>query len=197
MATELFTFLARYMTLTDEEKRVIIDLDIFHSFKKGTILLHEGECSEASYFVMKGCIRCYYMIDGEEKTTAFYTESESHSPQCVITKEPSKYVVSCVEDSILTVTTASMEQESFEKFPRFQTLCRLLSEDLLVKNQATLDDFKISSPEARYLNLLRSRPDLVQRVPQHQLASYLGITPQSLSRIRKRIMDEEKSAVKA
>jgi CRP-like cAMP-binding protein len=71
--------------------------------------------------------------------------------------------------------------------------CLLLSEDLLAKNQATLDDFKTSSPEQRYLNLLRARPDLAQRVPQHQLASYLGITPQSLSRIRKRIAEEVKA----
>jgi DNA-binding MarR family transcriptional regulator len=83
-----------------------------------------------------------------------------------------------------------MEAAVFEKFPRFQTLCLLLSEELLAKNQATLDEFKTSSPEERYLNLLRTRPDVVQRVPQHQLASYLGITPQSLSRIRKRISEE-------
>jgi hypothetical protein len=98
-----------------------------------------------------------------------------------------------VEDSTLIVSKVSMEAEIFEKFPRFQRLCLLLSEDLLAKNQATLDDFKTSSPEQRYLNLLRARPDLAQRVPQHQLASYLGITPQSLSRIRKRIAEEVKA----
>ena len=192
MEKELFSFLAQYMTLTEEEKRTLIDLDIFRSFKKGTILLSEGQRSEEEYFVMQGCVRCYYVIDGEEKTTAFYTESESLSPQCLRTKQPSKYYVACVEDSTLIVSNASMEAVVFEKFPRFQALCLLLTEDLLAKNQATLDDFKTSSPEERYLNLLQNRPDLVQRVPQHQLASYLGITPQSLSRIRKRLVEQEK-----
>jgi CRP-like cAMP-binding protein len=190
MENKLFDFIEKYMTLTDDEKHFIIDIDLFRSYKKGAILLREGQRSEEEYFVMQGCIRTYYVIDGEEKTTAFYTESESLNPQCVITKEPSKYYVACVEDSTLLVSKASMEAAVFEKFPRFQTLCLLLSEELLAKNQATLDEFKTSSPEERYLNLLRTRPDVVQRVPQHQLASYLGITPQSLSRIRKRISEE-------
>jgi DNA-binding MarR family transcriptional regulator len=57
----------------------------------------------------------------------------------------------------------------------------------LVKTRASLDDFKTNSPEQRYLNLVEQRPDLIQRVPQHQIASFLGITPQSLSRMRKRL----------
>jgi len=84
-----------------------------------------------------------------------------------------------------------METIIFEKFPRFETLCRILSEQLLMKSQSSFDEFKTSSPEQRYLNLLETRPKLVQRVPQHQLASYLGITPQSLSRMRARISNKK------
>ena len=85
-----------------------------------------------------------------------------------------------------------METEIFEKFPKFETLCRVLSEELLAKQQINFDDFKTSSPEQRYLNMLQKRPDLIQRVPQHQLASYLGIKPQSLSRLRARIFEKNK-----
>ena len=85
-----------------------------------------------------------------------------------------------------------MEAEIFQKFPKFETMCRILSEELLTKQQITFDEFKTSSPEQRYLNLLQNRPDLVQRVPQHQLASFLGITPQSLSRVRARLMVKKK-----
>jgi hypothetical protein len=88
-----------------------------------------------------------------------------------------------------------MEVEIFSKFPKFETLCRILSEELLAKQQIDFDEFKTSSPEQRYLNLLQIRPDLVQRVPQHQLASYLGIKPQSLSRLRARIFEKSKSKV--
>ena len=65
-----------------------------------------------------------------------------------------------------------MKNEIFEKFPKFETICKVLSEELLVKQQINFDDFKTSSPEQRYLNLLEKRPDLIQRVPQHQLASF-------------------------
>lgn len=191
MQTLLFNFLSKYVTLTEEEKNAIVSLDIFHSIKKGTILLKEGQKSKESYFVLKGCIRTYYEIDAEEKTTAFYTEMEALTPPCVISKTPSEYYVSCTEDCILLISNSDMEAEVNAKFPKFESLCKKLSEELLAKERMDFDEFKTSSPEQRYLNLLEKRPDLIQRVPQHQLASYLGIQPQSLSRLRARIAEKK------
>lgn len=188
MEKVLFDYISRYITLTAEEKQVILELGIFKSYKKDTVILKEGQRSVESYFVMKGCIRCYYMINGQEKTTAFYTESEVFAPICTITKQPSEHYVDCTEDVILLTSTPDIEQFAFEKFPRFETLCRIVSEERASENQVSFDNFKTSSPEERYLDLLKNRPDLMQRVPQYQLASFLGITPQSLSRLRKRIV---------
>lgn len=187
----LFEFISKYVSLTEDEKNAILSLDLFHSVKRGTILLKEGQKSKESYFVLKGCIRTYYVLDGEEKTTAFYTEMDALTPTCVITKTPSEYYISCNEDSILLVSNSDMEQEINSKFPKFEIMCRLLSEELLAKQRIDFDTFKTSSPEQRYLNLLQSRPDLIQRVPQHQLASYLGIKPQSVSRLRARIIEKK------
>lgn len=192
METILFDFISKYMTLSDEEKHAIIDLDIFKAVKKSEVLLKEGEFSKNSFLVLKGCLRTFYVINGNEKTTAFYTELEGFTPQCVLNNKPSEYYISAVEDSIISTADPDMEAIIFEKFPRFETLCRILSEQFLVKNQASFDEFKTSSPEQRYLNLLDTRSDLLQRVPQYQLASYLGITPQSLSRLRARIVDSNK-----
>lgn len=192
MENILFDFISKYISLTEEEKNAIVSSDIFRSVKKGTTLLKQGQKSKDSYFVLKGCIRTYYILDGEEKTTAFYTEMEAFTPPCVINKTPSEYYVSCIEDTILTVSNADMEAEVNSKFPKFEIMCRLLSEELLAKQRIDFDEFKTSSPEQRYLNLLQSRPDLIQRVPQHQLASYLGIKPQSLSRLRARIIEKDK-----
>lgn len=192
MQNALFNFISKYISLTEDEKDTLIALDIFRSVKKGTILLQEGQKSKDSFFVLKGCIRIYYILDGEEKTTAFYTEMEAFTPPCVISKTPSEYYISCVEDCILTVSNSDMEAEVNSKFPKFETMCRMLSEELLAKQRVDFDEFKTSSPEQRYLNLLQKRPDLIQRVPQHQLASYLGITPQSLSRLRGRIVEKSK-----
>ncbi|WP_158860243.1 Crp/Fnr family transcriptional regulator [Lunatibacter salilacus] len=186
----LVGFISRYVSLTEDEKKAIVSLDIFRSVKKGTTLLKEGQHSKDLYFVIKGCIRTYYIIDGEEKTTAFYTEMDALTPHCAISNAPSDYFISAVEDSIISV--GEMEVNIFEKFPKFETLCRILSEELLAKQQINFDEFKTSSPEQRYLNLLQKRPDLVQRVPQHQLASFLGIKPQSLSRLRARILEKSK-----
>ncbi|MBN8822379.1 MULTISPECIES: Crp/Fnr family transcriptional regulator [unclassified Spirosoma] len=192
MQDTLFDFISKYITITEEEKNAILSLDLFHSVKKGTILLKEGQKSKDSYFVLKGCIRTYYVLDGDEKTTAFYTEMEALTPPCVISKTPSDYYISCVEDSILLISNTDMEAEVNSKFPKFDTMCRILSEELLAKQRIDFDEFKTSSPEQRYLNLLQNRPDLIQRIPQHQLASYLGIKPQSLSRLRARIVEKSK-----
>lgn len=190
MQNTLFDFISKYITLTEEEKNTILSLNIFRTVKKGTVLLKEGQLSDEGYFVLKGCLRTYYIIEGDEKTTEFYTEMEGITPNCVLSKEASEYYISCAEDSIITVSNPDMEAEVFEKFPKFESLCRILSEELISKNQTSFDAFKTSSPEQRYLNLLKNRPDLVQRIPQHQLASYLGITPQSLSRMRNRIIEK-------
>jgi len=192
MENVLFDFIARYISLTEEEKKALIDLDLFHSAKKGVVLLEEGQRSKQGYFVLKGCNRTHYTIDGEEKTTAFFTEMEGLTPPCVLDGRPSTYAVSCVEDTILTISNPSMEAEIFQKFPKFETMCRVLSEELLVKQQMDFDAFKTSSPEQRYLQLLEKRPDLIQRVPQYQLASFLGIQPQSLSRLRARVVEKNK-----
>ncbi|MFM2386687.1 MAG: hypothetical protein RL660_1444 [Bacteroidota bacterium] len=183
----LFEFISKYISLTEDEKQAILTLDVFRTFKKGTILLKEGQKSDVHYFVLKGCIRKYYIINGEEKTTAFYTEMEGLTPNCAINNTPSEYFVNCIEDCILIVANKDMGVELNSKFPKFQQMCGILSEELLAKQQINFDEFKTSSPEQRYLNLLQNRPDLIQRVPQYQLASYLGITPVSLSRLRARI----------
>lgn len=187
----LFDFISKYISLTEDEKNALLSLDIFRSFKKGTILLKEGQNSKESYFVLKGCIRTYYITDGEEKTTAFFTEMEALTPPCVISKTPSEYYISCIEDSILLVSNSDMEIDVNSKFPKFEIMCRVMSEELLAKQRMDFDEFKVSSPEQRYQNLLQKRPDLIQRVPQHQLASYLGIKPQSLSRLRARILEKK------
>jgi len=191
MKNILFDFISKYISLTEDEKNVLLSLDLFHSVKKGTVLLKEGQNSKESFFVLKGCIRTYYIIDGDEKTTAFYTELDALTPHTVVNKTPSDYFISCIEDSVLLISNADTSVEINSKFPKFDIMCRMLSEELLAKQQIDFDEFKTSSPEKRYLNLLQKRPDLIQRVPQHQLASYLGIKPQSLSRLRARILEKK------
>ncbi|MEL6651033.1 MAG: Crp/Fnr family transcriptional regulator [Bacteroidota bacterium] len=186
----LFSYLDQFLPLTEEEKQLMLDLNLFQSFPAGTILAREGQYIEQGYFVLKGCVRSYYLVDGEEKTTSFYTENEG----CELIRDAegkaTHYLV-CVEDSIFNVSTPSIEEEAFRRFPRFESLCRILSEHIVQKKQIALDSFRKASPLERYVHLLETRPELLQRVPLHQIASFLGITPESLSRIRKRLAERK------
>ena len=117
MKNLLFDFITKYVSLTEDEEKAITSLDIFRTVKKGTTLLKEGRKSNDSYFVLKGCIRTYYIIDGDEKTTAFYTEMDALTPYCVINKTPSEYFISSVEDSILLISNSDMEELKIFLFP--------------------------------------------------------------------------------
>jgi CRP-like cAMP-binding protein len=93
MEQKLFGFIEKYMLLSQIEKDAILALGVFKSVKKGTVLLKEGQYSSEYYFVLEGCIRTYYMIEGEEKTTAFYTELEPFTPMCSLNKQPSEHFI--------------------------------------------------------------------------------------------------------
>ncbi len=193
MEQVLFDFIERYMELSPDEKQLIRELSIIQSYKKGAILLKEGKVSYDSYFVLEGCLRTFSLKNNEEKTTEFYTEMEVLPPASSLDGSPSLYSISCVEDTVVCISNPELEQAAFARFPRFEMMCRVLSEQLVAKARLELDKFKTSSAEERYLALIESRPDLFQRVPQHQLASYLGITPESLSRLRGRLVKRQQS----
>lgn len=194
MYDQLFSQIDQYVSLTEEEKQVIIDMAIFKFYKKGDVLLEQGQVGAEQYMVIQGCIRCYYVIDGEEKTTAFYMEQDALEPAGVDSGQPCPYSIACVEDSIVGIARAADQQAVFERFPKFESICRMITEEQLNKTREEFDLFKFSSPTERYIKLLETKPQLVQRVPQHQLASYLGVTPESLSRIRKRVASVRKQA---
>lgn len=186
---EIVRYISRFMHLSEAEAQVILGNMKYRVFKKGDILLREGQVSNLCYFTLKGCVRQYYLVDGEEKTTNFYTEGQPIAPNEGSFKAlPSKCYLACVEDSVLTVGTPEDQVQLFEKYPQFEVACRIAIDEELGKSQDSFAAFMIRSPEERYLHLLETRPELLDRVPQYQLASYLGIKPESLSRIRKRIM---------
>lgn len=189
MENEIIRFLSKHVTLSEEEEQAILELDLGRFYKKGTILLKEGQTSNSSYFVFEGCVKAYYLIDGEEKITAFYTEGESIEPVSYVTKRPSEYYLECLEDCLLNTGNSEIEEKIIGEHPGFEIVCRVMSSQMLAKKQIDFDYFKNSSPEERYVHLSETRPDLVQRVPQYQLASYIGLKPESLSRIRKRLVN--------
>lgn len=186
---EIIRYISQFTQLSQGEIEEIVRTMKFKTFKKGTILLKEGQIAKLCYFVLKGCIRQYFLVDGEEKTTNFYTEGQPVTPyEGTFKRAPSRYYLACVEDTIVTTSTPEDQAAFFEKLPRLEAVSYLAIEEELGKTQEQLTSFILRSPEERYLYLLNTRPDLIDRVPQYQLASYLGVTAESLSRIRKRII---------
>lgn len=187
MKDPIVNFLSKYIELTNEEIDILSNQNFIKSCKKGTILLSEGLIAKECYFIMQGCISSYYLVDGDVKVTDFFTESQPITPVSYTTKQPSDYYLECLEDCIISIGTPKSSAELMRKLPRLAALGANIMEDQLANQRMKYDDFIKLSPEDRYKNLQKTSPDLLNRVPQYLIASYVGIKPESLSRIRKRL----------
>ncbi|WP_117885353.1 Crp/Fnr family transcriptional regulator [Aureibaculum luteum] len=176
--------------LNEREIELIVEKTIVKQFKKNEFLLREGQIPNKCYMVVEGCVREYLIKDGVEKSTAFFTEGDTFTPFAHNGKgAPSKHYWECREDCVLTISDQAFEKELRAALPRLDAVFQQIAVEKLNKAKTEWSLFISSSPEERYLNLLEARPTLFNRVPHHQIASYLGMEPQSLSRIRKRIID--------
>lgn len=183
----LFAHLGKYLELSSEEKGALQELDIFRSFRKGEMLRFGGNSAPESFLVLRGCIRIFRIKDDVEHTLDFLTEMEGYAPAISEEAAVSHPRAACLEPCTLIVSTPEMEKGIFERFPRFETLCRIVAEKQLARKQSEHETFRILDAEERYLRLIEARPDLSQRVPQRYLAGFLGIRPETLSRIRRRL----------
>lgn len=192
-AQKLIDYFRKIMSLTADEAQVIADSIRTRTYQKGDLLLKEGQIATECYFVLKGCVRQYYMIDGEEKTSNFFTEEQwvvsLHSFSQGL---PADHYLECIEDTILVVGNEEREEEMYRANSKFETISRMVLEKIMSEQQALQARYVTNTPEQRYLHLLDNNPALVQRAPLYQLASYIGVKPESLSRIRKRIADRNK-----
>jgi len=184
----LVEFMAQMTTLTDEERTSIKDSFPIKKFDKKHLLLKEGNIAKDAYYVIEGCIREYELKDGDEITTSFYTENQSainFSSQ--VNQTPSTKFFECVEETIVAILNGEKEKELYEKHPRFEKFCREGMEQMMGDQQSSMSVYISLTPKERYLKFIKERPNLINRVPQYQIASYLGIKPETLSRIRKKL----------
>lgn len=188
MEKKLINYFSKFTTLTADESRAISLSMTIKTYKKGDIVLREGQYNNDTYFVLKGCIRQYKIIDGEEVTTNFFTEEQwIISFDTIENNTPSKYYLVCVEDTSIVVGNEQKSQQLFKQFPNLEKISLQIMETVFMEYQSFMTNYITDKPEQRYLKLLKSRPDIFQRVPQYDIASYLGVKPESLSRIRKKI----------
>lgn len=161
---------------------------VIKQVKKDSFLLKEGQLNKDTFFILDGLVREYKVIEGEEISTHFFSEEQWIISLTSFTEEtPSTHNLICMEDTTVVIGNETKAQELFKQYPRFETVSRMVMESVFSEQQKTMSTYLTDSPEQRYLRLFETKPDLIQRVPQYQLASYIGVKPESLSRIRKRI----------
>jgi CRP-like cAMP-binding protein len=188
MRERFVEYFSKFATLTGTEKQGIRDGANIQGFLKGTILLKETEVNKKVFFVLKGCVRQYHMIDGEEKSANFFTEEQwVLSLNSLAQNAPAGFFYDCVEDCILMVATTDEYNPMYQAFPRFEAISRLILEKEFSYQQEIQVSYVTDTAERRYLKLLNLKSDLINRVPQYQIASYIGVKPETLSRIRRRI----------
>ncbi len=188
----LLQFLRQFEELSETDLKALSDLLVTREVKANTLLVREGQSCQLCYFVLQGCLRQYVVQDGVEKTIAIYTENQAVN---YFTSQGAAHIaesyLSSLEPSVLMVGNPIDDQQLFAQFPALIEITRKMMEADLGRVQNELANTILSNPEQRYLKLLNDRPDLFQRVPLHMIASYLGITPESLSRLRKRLQQRK------
>ena len=191
MINSLLDSIENLITLSTAERDVVGSLSKEKTYKKGEFFLEEGRICKQVGYVVKGLMRYYINHDGEEKTYDFSQENnyvcnyESFIPQ-----EPSSKVIQALEDTDLLVISHTDLQLLYANVREGERFGRIAIEAVFLKLLQDLSSFYTETPEERYERFLKNHADLQQRISQYHVASYVGVKPQSLSRIRKRISSQ-------
>lgn len=188
MSQSLLDSIEKFVQVPEEEKGLILSFLKEKVYPKHTMLLRSGEVAHHVYFVLEGILHQYYLDElGNERSchfaleNNFVTDLESFSQQ---TRSASSIqaltTVRCFTISCTAIVELMKLSTAFSEF------LRLLMENVAFESIKRTKSFLSSSPEQRYETLLQERPEIVMRVPQKYIAQYLGIAPESLSRIKKR-----------
>lgn len=191
----LLNSIRKFANISPEEATFFFSFFQERKYKKNTILLREGEVSNELYFVLKGALRQFFSNEnGVEKTcdftfeAEFFTDLESFSRKSraatnIITLEQTECLVIKCTDLVEAMKQSAIAAE----------LCRIIVENIATANIKRIQSFLSRSPEDQFKELVQHNPQMLQRVPQRYIAQYLGLAPESLSRIRKRILIMDKS----
>jgi CRP-like cAMP-binding protein len=189
---ENFTFLirglSRIMNISPEEEEVIRTIFIEETFEKGGLFLREGEVCDKLGLVCKGVFRYYIDQDGEDKTYNFAREGDFIcNYESLFKQTPSPKNIQALEACEVYVITKKDLQLFYTRLKEGNLFGRIHMENVYAESIRQLISHYTESPEDRYLKFLKNSPELSQRIPQYYIASYVGVKPQSLSRIRKRL----------
>ena len=181
---------SRFIELTPEEARYFVSLLKHKKIRKRQYLVQEGDIARFEYFVNEGCLRTFHTDDkGMEHNVQFSIEDWwTGDMYSFLTQTPGKYNIVAIEDSDLICIDSEALELLYTKVPKFERFFRHLLQNAFVSLQERILSGMSESAEERYLNFRKKYSEMDKRIPQNQIASFLGITPESLSRIRKQLM---------
>jgi len=176
---------------TEEEWDALKTRLEFRQVKKGDLLIKDSEVENYVIFVNKGLLRIFYTVNEKVHTAKFFKEGDfASSYESFLTRQPSPHSIDALEDSELLLLKYDDLQFLYSNFPVYERLGRMIAEDLFIyvceKNRKALQ-----TPDENYRDFMIAHPDLLQRIPLYIIASFMHVTPETLSRIRKRMVRKQ------
>jgi len=192
MHDALRAYIEKYASdnISDADFELVKKAFIFKRYKKGQYLLQEGEVCKYSAFILKGSMRQFSVdVKGIEHIIHFGIENWWVGDRESLTMlTPSKYNIDAIEDTEALLITSEDLQQLGDKLPTIEKMINTMNQRNFIASQKRIHDALSLTAEERYLELLKNHPDFLQRFPQTMLASYLGITAETFSRIRKKAL---------
>ncbi len=174
--------------LDDEKWKSFEDIVAFRQFKKGDVIMRPGMICDHVSFVNYGLLRNYYLVDGKEFIVNFVGENCYFSDyESFLSRMPSKMYADALEETEVVEMSYDNLQALYRKYPECERAGRFVAEGLYMLLSEKSASFLLQTPEQRYQKFLENYAHVSSRVPQYMIASYLGVTPEALSRIRGRM----------
>ena len=189
MTQNLIQFIKQLVSFTDEEIQDIQHLFVEKTLKKGEFWVKEGEFNSDILFLNKGMLRSYFVKREVEKTFDLVIENQIlTATESYVSGLPSTDFIQAVEDTYLSVITKDNLEILYSKSFKWERVGRIIIEYYTIEKEIRIRSFISEIAQERYERLTKDQPELMQRTPQIYLANFLGITPQSLSRLRRKII---------
>lgn len=192
MPQQILQSIKSIVSLNESEEEAFVKILEIKQLKKKEVLLQQGQICNKISFINSGCMRLFYEIEGVENTVQFffadrwYTDYESF-----LTGQSTIENLQALENSEVVQFKKTDLYQLYTTHPVFERVGRILAENAFLSLSKLNKMLTNEEPQQRYLSLLSQRPEVVMNIPQHYIASYLGIKPESLSRIRKRIQNQK------
>lgn len=182
--------LSKHISLTSQEQELFLSKTEIRQYKAKTILLNAGEICTTSYFVNSGVLRSFNINDNiVEHVLSFACSgwwiSDMYS---LLSQKPGNLFIQVLEDAEIVLLSKENQEILFQEIPKLERFFRILIENSLVANQERLMDNLSLTAEERFEKFCRKYPDLLQKVPQKQIASYLGLTPEFFSKMKSKLL---------